>query len=376
MSLKKKVIVLGCGRIGAAIARDLHPEYNVLVSDNNPLLLKDINEKYGIPIEVCDFNDRSAFEKILSDCDIAVCAVPGFMGFQTLKKIIETGKDVVDISFFNEDPFELDELAREKGVTAIIDCGVAPGLSNIILGHHAAISKLKSFVCYVGGLPVERDKPFEYKAPFSPIDVIAEYTRPARIIENGQVIIREALSEKETIIFDQVGELEAFNTDGLRSIIHTMKVPNMKEKTLRYPGHAYIMEGFRKAGFFSEEEVEINGNKLRPIDLTSKLLFDSWKLEPGDKEFTVMRVEIKDSEFYVRYDIFDSTDLENDMSSMARLTGFTCTAALRFLLKSEGLNKGILPPELLAFSSNALEFIVEYLKKKGVSIEVQTTKTS
>jgi len=372
MNLKKKVIVLGCGRIGTTIARDLYPEFDVLVADVNPDSLKMLNKKYNIPVEVCDVNDVHAFPKLLSNFDLAVCAVPGFMGFQTLKKIIEAGIDVVDISFFNENPFELDELAKEKGVTAIIDCGVAPGLSNIILGHHASISTLDSFVCYVGGLPVERELPFEYKAPFSPIDVIAEYTRPARIIENGQQVIREALSEREILNFDGFGELEAFNTDGLRSIVHTMNVPNMKEKTLRYPGHAYIMEGFRAAGFFSEQEVEVKGKKVRPIDLTSTLLFECWNLTPDDKEFTVMRIELTDARSTVRYTITDRGDLENEMSSMARLTGFTCTAALRFMAKSNELPKGILAPELLSSSPEAFEYVIKYLKKKGVSIEVQS----
>ena len=372
MDVKKKVVVLGCGRIGTTIARDLYPEFDVLVADINSDPLRIIKEGYGIPVEVCDFNDVDALSNLLSGFNFAVCAVPGFMGFETLKRIIEAGIDVVDISFFNENPFELDELAKEKGVTVIIDCGVAPGLSNIILGHHALISRLESFVCYVGGLPVERELPFEYKAPFSPIDVIAEYNRPARIIENGQLVIREALSEREILDFEGIGELEAFNTDGLRSIIHTMKVPNMKEKTLRYPGHAYIMEGFRTAGFFSEEEVEVKGKKLKPIDLTSKLLFECWDLKPNEKEFTVMRVELKDNMSTIRYTVLDKGDLENDMSSMARLTGFTCSAALRFLAKSNGIAKGILPPELLANTPRAFDFIMEYLKNKGVSIEVKT----
>ena len=372
MEVRKKVVVLGCGRIGTTIARDLHPEFDVLVTDINPEPLANATKKYGIHAEVCDVSDDHALSLLLSGFDLAVNAVPGFMGFRTLKKIIEAGLDVVDISFFNENPFELDEIAREKEVTAIIDCGVAPGLSNIILGYHASVTNLESFVCYVGGLPVKRELPFEYKAPFSPIDVIAEYTRPARIIENGKMITREALSEKEILEFQDLGKLEAFNTDGLRSIIHTMKVPNMKEKTLRYPGHAYIMEGFRSAGFFSEKEVEVKGKRIRPIDLTSKLLFECWNLSPEDEEFTIMRVDLSDSHTKIRYTIYDNGDRKNEMSSMSRLTGFTCTAALRLLAQSNEFPVGILAPELLGRSPEAFNFILESLKNKGISIKIES----
>src|SRR6185503_12264879 len=146
--------------------------------------------------------------------------------------------DVVDISFFPEDALLLDKLAKQKEVTAITDCGVAPGLSNLIIGRYNEEMKIDSFECYVGGLPKERIPPFQYKAPFSPVDVIQEYIRPARLVENGKLVIKPAMSDKEILHFDEAGDLEGFNTDGLRSLVTTMKhIPDMKEKTLRYPGH-------------------------------------------------------------------------------------------------------------------------------------------
>ena len=135
-----------------------------------------------------------------------------------------------------ENSLELDALAKEKNITAIVDCGVAPGMDNIILGYYNEKMKLTDFECLVGGLPKEKKWPFCYKAPFSPIDVIEEYTRPARYIENGEMITREALSDCEFVEFQGVGTLESFNSDGLRSIMFTMPhIKNMKEKTLRYP---------------------------------------------------------------------------------------------------------------------------------------------
>lgn len=144
----------------------------------------------------------------------------------------------------------MDTLAKQKNVTAIVDCGVAPGMSNWVLGHYNTQMKIQEFECMVGGLPMQRIKPWEYKAPFSPVDVIEEYIRPARYVVNGEIITRPALSDAELIDFPVVGTLESFNTDGLRSILFTMKhIPNMKEKTLRYPGHIALIQSLQKPGF-------------------------------------------------------------------------------------------------------------------------------
>ena len=211
----------------------------------------------------------------------------------TLKTIIESGKNVVDISFFGEDALTLDDLAIKMNVTAIVDCGVAPGMGNMILGYHCETMQVENFECLVGGLPLVRKLPFQYKAPFSPIDVIEEYIRPARYVENGNVITKPALSDSEMVDFDEIGTLESFNTDGLRSLIKTMKIPNMKEKTLRFPGHIDLIKALKSAGFFSSDFIEIENNKIRPIDVTCKILFDQWKLSPEEEEFTVMRVTIE-----------------------------------------------------------------------------------
>src|SRR5690606_33720977 len=123
-----------------------------------------------------DLSDLSVLPQLVAEYDMVVGALPGFMGFEALRQVILAGKNVVDIAFFPEDPFRLDALAKEHGVTAIVDCGVAPGMSNLFAGYHAAQwAEMETFECYVGGLPRVRTWPFEYKAPFSPIDVIEEY---------------------------------------------------------------------------------------------------------------------------------------------------------------------------------------------------------
>ncbi len=363
----KKISVLGAGMVGSAIAIDLSNDHEVTLCDINKDTLKRVSSGKNIITRHTDLSDKKQLHDAVTDADIVVGAVPGFMGFQTLKTIIEEGKDIVDISFFDEDPFELDELAKNKGVTAVVDCGVAPGLSNIILGYYNSQMKIDSFECYVGGLPVERKWPYEYKAPFSPPDVIEEYTRPARIKENGKVITRPALSDPEQIETD-AGTLEAFNTDGLRSLLATIEIPDMKEKTLRYPGHIELMRVLRETGFFSKEEIEIDGKMIRPLDLSSRLLFPLWKLGKGEEEFTYLKVVIKGDSKEINYSLFDKYDKATDTSSMARTTGYTCSAAVNLVLKGEYKRKGISPPEYIGSEGNCFDEVLKYLGQRNIKI--------
>ena len=287
-----KVIVIGAGMVGSAMAIDMAKSHDVTLTDINMTVLQTIKSKLSdLNIQTLDVTNKKVLQQTIGPYDLVICAVPGFLGFETLKSIIEAKKNVIDISFFSENSLELDALAKEMQVTAIVDCGVAPGMDNIILGHYNEIMKLTDFECLVGGLPKEKKWPFCYKAPFSPIDVIEEYTRPARYVENGYEVVREALTDCDYVHFDKVGTLESFNSDGLRSIIHTMPhIPNMKEKTLRYPGHVEYVRVLKESGFFSESSIEVNGTQISPLDFTSKILFNEWKLGPNEEEITVMRM--------------------------------------------------------------------------------------
>ena len=372
----KKVIVLGAGLVGKAMAIDLSHHFDVTSVDINAEAL-DALAKQGIKIRQADFTDAKSLTALLTDADIVVGAVPGFLGFEIARTVIEAGKNMVDISFFPEDPFALDDLAKRKNATIITDCGVAPGMGNIILGYHHKRMKIHNYECLVGGLPVVREWPYEYKAVFSPIDVIEEYTRPARYVQNGAVITREALSDPELIHFDGVGTLESWNSDGLRSLIRTMpEIPNMIEKTLRYPGCIEYLKVLRESGFFSYEEIDIKGTKVRPIDVTAKLLFPKWKLKPGEEEFTVMRIRLSGEEKgepkTYEYNLLDRTHKVTNTLSMARTTGYTCTAAVNLVLAGKFNRKGISPPEFLGEADGCLEFILNYLKERGVQYEIKT----
>ncbi len=366
----KKITVLGAGMVGRSIAIDLARQYAVtsvdLHASSLALLPAHINKKQA------DLSDKKKIGQVVSGADLVIGAVPGFMGFDMLATVIHNRKNIVDISFFPEDPFELDKLAKSNGVTAIVDCGVAPGMDNVILGYHDQRMEVNNFICLVGGLPVKRTLPFQYKAPFSPIDVLEEYTRPARIVENGKVVVRKALSEVEEVQFEQIGTLESFNSDGLRSLVKTMKhIPNMKEKTLRYPGHAKLMEALREMGLFSKGEITVRGNKVSPLDVAAALLFPLWKYEQDEEEFTVMRVIVEGREKGRKksytYDLLDRYDLVTHTSSMARTTGYTCSAAAVMVLEGMYGRKGTIPPELLGKEEKCFRFMLSYLEERGIN---------
>ena len=366
-----KIAVLGAGMIGRTIATDLSANFDVTSFDINPQNGDILTDQAKVTFTKADLSDYSSYPILLQEFDLVVNAVPGFMGFRALEAVIRMQKNIVDISFFPEDALALDSLAKEKNVTAIVDCGVAPGMSNLILGRYNEEMQIKSFDCMVGGLPKIRIKPFEYKAPFSPTDVIEEYSRPARFVENGHIVTKPALSDAELIHFEKVGTLESFNTDGLRSILHTMShIPNMKEKTLRYPGHIALIQALQAAGFFSEDEILLNGNSIKPIDFTSKLLFDQWKLHPSEEEFTIMDIIIKgtkdEKEQMVRYYLYDEFDVKTQTSSMSRTTAYTCSAAVNMIAQDLFTNKGVFPPELIGKHKECFDFIIKYLEDRTV----------
>lgn len=371
---QKKIIVLGAGRVGSAIAVDLSKEFDVTVTDINQEVLNKLSDESSVKAIRVDLSTAGAIREIVKDFDLVIGSVPGYMGYNTVKNVIQSGKNMVDISFFPQNPFDLNEIAKKAGITVVIDCGVAPGMGNIILGYHNRKMQINRFECLVGGLPVVREWPYEYKAVFSPVDVIEEYIRPARYVENSTIVVREALSDPELVYFEGLGTLESWNSDGLRTLIKTMKIPNMKEKTLRYPGTIEYLRVLRETGFFSSETVDINGKEIRPVDLTARLLFKKWKLNPGEEDFTVMRITIEGEENgkpkTCIYYLYDRYDQHTNTLSMAKTTGYTCAAVAKLLLNGKFHRTGICPPEYVGEDEDNFQFILNYQKERGVHYKV------
>jgi lysine 6-dehydrogenase len=350
-----RIVVLGAGRVGKAIAGDLAEEFEVTSADLNQEALESLSSRYGVKTRVTDLGSPVGVSDAVRDADLVICAVPGHMGFNTLRTVIESGKDVVDISFFPEDAFDLDELAKRKNVTAAVDCGLAPGNPDFLAGFFAGRMQIQNFEFLVGGLHFGRTGPNGYLPTFSPVDVWEEYTRPARYVTDGKLITMPALSEPELVRFEIDGRelvLEAFNTDGLRSLIRTMdgRIPNMKEKTLRYPGHiAYI------------KQLQETGRPWTP---------DTWKPGDDEDEYTIMRITVDGFEGglarKISYTLFATFDKERRLSSMSKTTGFTCTGVARCVIDGTYKHAGISPPSYIGASPGCLERISGHLRERGI----------
>ncbi|MCO5263342.1 MAG: saccharopine dehydrogenase NADP-binding domain-containing protein [Lentimicrobium sp.] len=368
-----KILVLGAGLVGGPMAMDLarDGEFEVTSADISAEALLKLRGFPGIQTIKADLGDLPELVALANGFDLVVSAVPGHMGYRTLETLIECRKNVVDIAFFPEDMFGLDEKARAMGVTVICDMGVAPGMSNVLLGYGASmLDHLEKGIIYVGGLPVVRTWPYEYKAVFSPIDVIEEYTRPARYIDGGRLVVREALSDPELIDFPGIGTLEAFNSDGLRTLATTLKGEYMIEKTLRYKGHIEKMAVLRDTGFFSKEPLNINGTLISPLEFTSRLLFPKWKLEPGEEDLTVMQVKTEGIKDGVRqrytWNLYDRYDSASGIHSMARTTGYAATMAARLIAGGLYQEKGVSAPEFLGRNPVFVNYLLEGLRRRGV----------
>ncbi len=382
-----RVIVLGAGMVGRAMALDLARRHTVTSCDRSEAALEQLAREaaaQGIahpPVgRALDAGNPAAIAAAVRGFDLAVTAVPGFLGFRTLQAVIEAGVAVADISFFPEDALALDALAKQKGVCAAVDVGVAPGLDNLIFGAHDREWNVSYFECLVGGLPTYPRWPWRYKAPFSPVDVVEEYLRPARLMEGGRVVVKPALSEPEFVEIPGVGTLEAFNTDGLRSLLTTMShVPEMREKTLRWPGHRELALALRESGFLSEEAIsthDADGKSVRliPREATSRMLFREWKLEEGEAEFTAMRVTVRGTDRRsgeareAVWQLLDRGDAATRTSSMARTTGYTCTAAAELLLSGVFRKPGVHPPEKLGAVPGVLDAVLAHLEQRAVRL--------
>ncbi len=375
-------IILGGGMVGGVMAMDLAGDdrFQVTVADHRDEVLARLAQRApGAKTIEADLSDAAAVQRLVRDCDIVLGALSSTIGFQTLRAVIEAGRNYCDISFMPEDALDLDDLARERGVTAVVDCGVAPGMSNMFVGWaQSQLDVVESVAIYVGGLPRERTWPFQYKAGFSPADVIEEYTRPSRIVEHGRMVVREALSEPELLDFPGLGTLEAFNTDGLRSLATTIKADRMVEKTLRYPGHIELMRVLRHLGLFSHDAIEVGPQRMRvrPIDVTTALLFPKWTYQPGEEDLTVMRIIVEGARNRKRFrhtlDLNDSFDRASGCTSMSRTTALPNTIMARRIVEGRFKRPGVNPPEFIGREPGLFEDVVAELRARGIDYAIKS----
>jgi lysine 6-dehydrogenase len=371
-----KAIVLGAGMVGSVMAADLCRDFEVTIADLREQNLRAAQERAqraggSIRVQMADLSDPAMIASLVAPFDIVLGALSSRIGLGALEAVIDAGKNYCDISFMAEDALALSDRAKKRGVTAVVDMGVAPGMSNLLAGHEASLMETCTDIeIYVGGLPRERSWPFQYKAGFAPSDVLEEYTRPTRLVEHGQVVVRPALTEPELMDFAGLGTLEAVNTDGLRSLAFTMNSPFMKEKTLRYPGHYELMRVLRAMGLFSKQPIEVNGQKIVPLEVVSALMFPMWTYQPGEEDLTVMRIINRGmrggKSVRVHWDILDYYDKETQATSMSRTTAMPCTIMARMIADGTFRQPGVITPELIGPNTKVVERMLAELKKRGI----------
>lgn len=381
-----KALVLGCGKIGSVATQDLAesmPTIEVFVADKNIVRAREVADAIGADNVVgvqLDASDHGELAHALEAFELVMGFLPGDLGYSLVKACVDVGRDLVDVSYMPEDPLALNDAAVKANVTVVPSCGLAPGISNILVGH--AVGKLdetQSVHIMVGGLPAAPVPPLDYVITFSIESVIDEYTKKARIIKDSRVIDVEALGGLEEIEFPGVGRLEAFYTDGLKTLLHTIEgVNEMWEKTLRYPGHAEKMELLRALGFFDEEPVDVDGVNISPRRLSSELL-GRRLLPPRAKDIVAMKIEVSGVRsgrpVQYAYQLFDQYDEGKGVTAMARTTAYTASIIAQLILGKAIKEKGVVAPEILGMNDGVFSAFMNESRKRGIEITEREEST-
>ncbi|MDY6819853.1 MAG: saccharopine dehydrogenase C-terminal domain-containing protein, partial [Halobacteriales archaeon] len=292
-------VVLGGGRMGQAITYDMANRdavETVLITDVVAEHLSAIRDRFDGSVETfeLDASDQTALTELLADrdVDVAVDALPYELSVPALESCVAADTDAVSLTY-TDPQWDLDAPATEAGVTIVPGCGVAPGLSNLLIGYAGGgLDTVTDIEVKVGGLPADPKPPLEYRVVFSLASVWREYDVPARIIRNGEYTETEPLSGIETIEFEGVGELECFYTRGVSTLPETFgDVETLEEKTIRYPGHARKIKTLKECGLLDTDPIAIGDHEIAPREFLTALLEP--KLELGDAhDLTVMRVTV------------------------------------------------------------------------------------
>jgi saccharopine dehydrogenase-like NADP-dependent oxidoreductase len=299
--------------------------------------------------------------------------LPGELGYQAWKASIAAKVDMVDVSYMPEDVMTLNNAALKAGVSIVPDCGMSPGLCSMLVGRGVSkLDEVEKAHMLNGGLPEKPVPPLGYVITWSVRDLIDMYSRKVSIVKDGKVVQAEAMSGLEEIDFPGVGKLEAFYTDGLRTLLYTVKAKEMWEKTLRYPGHTEKIKLLKALGFLDAETVEVAGIKVAPREVTAKL-FERKLKRPGIPDIVVMLIKVSGTKGGKRieyvYRVLDHYDKENQVTSMARTTAYTASVVAQLLARRAIEDKGVIPPEKLGMNKGLFEKLASEMKKKRVLIK-------
>lgn len=401
------LILGGAGRIGSAVAWDLvrNPKVQTVgIVDIREEPLQNITKLLNsdrIKTHILDISDSTESIKLMKQYDVVVITLPDRMSsYKAIESAIEAGTSVVDILeeyHRRPDLYETEGLAVpegmsihdygehlhnkaiEKGITILDGMGLAPGLTNIATGEGIRkLDKAEIAVARVGGIPekeASKKHPLKYMITWSFEHVLREYFVKLFIIKNGKSVEVDSLTERETFSFGEFGkseELECAITPGMPSFIYTRpELDYFAEKTVRWPGHYQAIENLKECGLLDITPVEFDGKEIAPREFFNNLITPKLQPKNGDTDISVMLNTItgmKDGKkVKVEYYMWDEADTENNITSMARTTGFTAALGATLLAEGKITEKGIVPPED-CIKGDIYNYAITELEKRNIII--------
>ncbi|MEB3861931.1 MAG: NAD-binding protein [Desulfurococcales archaeon] len=361
--MKPEVVVIGLGNVGLRVLWELSSRgHSALGIDRNGRAVERAR-KLGLEAKVGDATSPESLKNLMAGARLAATAVPGSLGLEVLGVLTRLGVDVVDVSFF--DP-RRGRVEPGPGQAMVIDAGIAPGLSNMLLSMLASRAKARRGAIYVGGISEEPEWPLGISATWNVEDLIEEYLRPARMIRGGRVVEVDPLEgEPGQVEVEGVGRLEYFPTDGLRSLLETHSwMEELVEYTLRWPGHIDTMKRLKALGLLSESQVRSNGCLVQARGFLAGLLK---KRYGGIRDMLVMIVKaigdrVAEARVVVRAD--------EEWSAMAKATGGFQAAVAHLMLEGKISGRGLMYPEHLAEMQGVPGRILEELGRMGVRVSI------
>jgi lysine 6-dehydrogenase len=381
-----RMLVLGAGLQGSACAYDLLQNPAVsqvrladLHFDHLPSFLKPLSGPRLLPTPL-DVRDREAVLAVMRESDAVMSAIPYYFNLQLAECAVEAGVHFCDLGGNTEIVFQqkaLAERAKAKGITIVPDCGVAPGMVNILAEHGIRqLDTVESVRIYVGGLPQKPEPPLNYQIVYSLEGVLDYYTTLSWVVRNKKREQVVALSERESVTFPApVGELEAFHTAGGLSTMawrYEDKIPTMEYKTLRYPGHAQIMETIRALGLLDLEPVDVKGLKVIPRDVFVSVVGPKLT-KPKGKDVLALRVTVSGTKggrtATRQFDLIDRYDEQHGISAMMRTTGYSLSITGQMQVRGEVTPPGVWTPD----ECMPAEAYIAELRKRGMDVKETAT---
>ncbi len=379
-----KVIVLGSGMMGSALAYDLSKYSNfneITIADRDIKTLESAKEFLNdgkIKYSILNVENSTELKEHFRKYDVAISAIPYKYNYNLAKIAVETKTHFLDLGGNNDivnKERTLFEKAKKIGVTIIPDCGLAPGLASVITRDIVEQMGSVDFVkIRVGGLPINPQPPLNYQIVFSPYGLINEYIEDSIILNNRKIIKKQSMSELETVIFPEpFGEMEAFLTSGGASTLpYTFKdkINYLDYKTVRYPGHCERFKHLLDMGLGNTEKIGVGDRKV-----ISREVFVSFLLKilpKNEKDVVLLKVISKGEEdgkdVFLEYTLIDYYDDKNNITAMMRTTSYPTSIIAQLILNGKIKDHGVFGCEEVVPCS---PFFKE-LQKRGIKVQKET----